>query len=260
MPPPRRPNRLSGQRILVTGATGGVGGAIVDALAVEGASLVLSGRNEARLRHRAGTVGGEAVAADLAEPAGWASLLEVAAACDAIVCNAADPGEGLATEMRGDAVARTLGVNLLAPMVLAAGFLRGRHDDGRSGGLIFIGSIAGVAASPALSVYNASKFGLRGFSLALAAELRGTTSWATHVVPGYIAGAGMFEDSGRRRPRWVRPRTPGDVADAVVKALLVRRVEVWVAPIELRLVVRLAGLAPGLASALRPRLRPIRGS
>ena len=75
-----------------------------------------------------------------------------------------------------------------------------------SGHLVFISSLSGKFASAGASVYNATKFGLRGFGFALNEELRGTGVGATTVFPGFIREAGMFADS--RREAAARRRHP----------------------------------------------------
>ena len=78
-----------------------------------------------------------------------------------------------------------------------------------TGHLVFISSLSGKIASAGASIYNATKFGLRGFGFALNEELRGTGVGATTVFPGFIRDAGMFADSGVKLPRGVGTRTPG---------------------------------------------------
>ena len=240
---------IAGSRILVTGATGGLGVAIVGALAAGGAHVVVSGRRTVALEALAARVGGDAVVADLGDAAAVEELVGVAAACDAVVCNAG---------LLAGTVDEVLDVNLRAPMRLAEAFVAARRASGGPGAVVFTGSVAGVTSSPGMGAYNASKAGLRGFALSLAQDLAGTSVTSTHLVVGYVADAGMLVDSGDRAPAWVRTRTPGDVADAVVSAIRTGPVERWVAPLELRLAVTAAGVFPRLAGRIRRRTPPLR--
>jgi short-subunit dehydrogenase len=228
---------IAGRRILVTGSTGGIGSRIVASLAHEGASLVLVGRRPSALAAQAARWDAETVVADLAVPSELSHVADVANGCDALVLNAgvlnADPTTVMA-------------VNLLAPMRLATSFVAARRGAGGTAALVFTGSVAGVSPSPGMGAYNASKFGLRGFALSLAAELAGTPVSATHLVVGYVRDVGMLADSGGRPPRGVRTCSAEQVASAVVEALDRGPAERWVAPWELRLAA--------LATASSPRL------
>jgi len=236
---------ISGRRILLTGATGGIGTRILVALAGRGASLVLVGRRSSELGALADHWGAEAVVADLSEPSEVARVAEVADGCDALVLNAG--------VLDGD-LAIVMAVNLLAPMRLATSFAAARRATGEPAAVVFTGSVAGVSPSPSSTGYSASKFGLRGFALSLAAELSGTAVTATHLVVGYVGDAGMLVDSGGRPPRGVRTRTADQVANAVVEAIEVGPAERWVAPWELRLAALAAAGSPRLVG---PALRRI---
>lgn len=245
---------IAGRRILVTGATGGIGAAIVSALAARGARLVVTGRRAPELEAMTSRVGGESIVADLVEPAGVEAVESVLATCDAVVLNAgvAGPEEGQAWGP-GD-LEEVMTVNLLAPMRLARAFVAGHLPSGRPGAVVFTGSVAGVTASPGMTLYNASKFGLRGFALSLAHELAGTSLSATHLCVGFVRDAGMLVDSGRHLPTWVRTRSPASVADAVVGAITAGPPELWVAPTELRLAATVSGSLPGVSGPLLRRV------
>src|SRR5205807_10266749 len=113
---------------------------------------------------------------------------------------------------------RALDVNLRAPIVLAHRLVEPMRRRGE-GHLAFVSSLAGKAAMPYSSVYNATKFGLRGFALALRAELRSSGVGVSAIYPGFIRDAGMFHDSGTTLPPGVGTRTPDDVAEAVLRAI-----------------------------------------
>src|SRR6202012_2061279 len=96
----------------------------------------------------------------------------------------------------------------------------------RRGHLVFISSLNGKAATPATSIYAAAKFGLRGFALCLREDLRPHGVGVSTVLPGFIRDAGMFATPNVELPRGVGPRSPDDVAAAVVKAIEHNRAEV----------------------------------
>jgi len=108
-------------------------------------------------------------------------------------------------------------------------------------------SLAGKVPAPRSSVYNGTKFGLRGFGHALAAELRRTGVGVSVVSPTFVDEAGMFAESGARVP--VRLTRPAQVADAVARAILRRKVEIVVAPFEQRLFGRVVTAVPEVIQA-----------
>jgi short-subunit dehydrogenase len=124
----------------------------------------------------------------------------------------------------------------------------------RRGHMVFVSSLSGKAASPASSMYSATKFGLRGFALGLREDLHGAGVGVSVVLPGFIRDAGMFADAGISLPFGVGTRAPEDVADAVIRCVEHNRGEVTVAPAALRLGASFAGLAPGIAAQFSRRL------
>ena len=103
-------------------------------------------------------------------------------------------------------------------------------------------------------MYNASKFGLRGFALAYREELRGTGVGVSLVAPGFVNEAGMFADSGNELPPGMRAVSPADVAKAVLRSIDKDLGEVSVAPPELKAMSMLAVAAPRLSAAMQRRL------
>ena len=108
--------------------------------------------------------------------------------------------------------------------------------------------------APHSSLYSATKFGLRGFSLALRLDLADHGVGVSCVSPGFVRDAGMFADSGAHAPARRRTITPEAVAAAIIRAIERNRAEVDVAPLALRAGARLAGLAPVLAASVNKRL------
>jgi short-subunit dehydrogenase len=239
--------------VLVTGATGGLGQAIARAFASRGASLLLTGRRADVLAALAEETGGRAIVCDLASEHDLERLIAEAGEVDVLVANAALPGSGSLLEYDQDAIDRALDVNLRAPIALARALAPGMVQRGR-GHLVFISSLQGKAATPNSSLYVATKFGLRGFALALREDLRDAGVGVSVVMPGFIRDAGLFADSGVQLPIGVGTRTPEQVADGVISAIERNRAEVGVAPPALRLGAVLAGVAPELSAAVSRRM------
>ena len=244
---------LAGRRVLVTGATGGLGQAIARAFAAEGAELWLTGRRADVLEPLATEVGGSAIVCDLALPGDVERLLSECSNAEVLVANAALPASGEVGSFSVEEIDRALAVNLRAPIVLARALSAGMAARGH-GHIVFVSSLSGKAASPRGSIYAATKYGLRGFALGLREDLRDSGVGVSTVFPGFIKGAGMFHDSGAKLPAYVALRTPEDVAAAVLKAIDRNRSEIDVAPLALRLGTALAGIAPELSGRVQRRL------
>lgn len=244
--------RLEGRTVLLTGASGGLGAAIARALAERGARLVLTGRRADALAALAEETGGRAVSADLAEPDAPARLVEEAGDVDVLVANAALPASGRLEDFSPDDIDRALTVNLRAPIVLARLLLEPMLARG-DGHLVFISSLNGKVATHGSGLYSATKFGLRGFALALAQDLHGRGVGVSTVFPGFIRDAGMFAASGAKLPPGVGTRSPEEVGETVVRAIERNRLEAAVAPLSLRAGAAFAGLAPGVSAAFARR-------
>lgn len=246
---------LADSRILVTGATGGIGAAIARELHQRGATVLLSGRQTDVLeRLRSELVErAEVVPADLGDRAAAAALVAQAGRVDGFVANAALPASGALTSFEPGQIDRALDVNLRAPIQLARALVPAMKQRGY-GHLVFISSLSGKAASASSSLYSATKFGLRGFALGLREDLYGSGVGVTTVFPGFISEAGMFAASGAKLPRGVRTRKPQHVAHAVARGIERDKLEIDVAPLSLRLGARLAGAAPRVTAAAQRRL------
>jgi uncharacterized protein len=240
----------------VTGATGGIGGAIARALHARGAQLVLTGRREEQLAALGTSLGEgrvELVALDLAERDGPARLAEASGAVDVLVANAALPASGRVEDFTPDAIDRALDVNLRAPMQLTRALLPGMLERGR-GHIVLVSSLSGKVASVRSGIYSATKFGLRGFAAGLREDVEQSGIGVTVIFPGFVSDAGFFAESGVKLPPWVGTRTPEQVAAAVVRGVEQERAEVDVAPLGLRVGTRLAELAPVTAARIQRRL------
>jgi NADP-dependent 3-hydroxy acid dehydrogenase YdfG len=245
---------LRGRSALVTGAAGGLGRAITRALGQAGARLVVSGRDGAALAGLAAETGAEAVVADLRVDADLDRLVGRLDDVDVLVLNAGTSLDGDLRDATRAGVDETLEVNLRAPIVLALAFAQAHLDGGGPANIVITGSLSGLIASPNTRLYNATKFGLRGFALSLRQDLVGSAVGVTIVEPGFVDGAGMFAERGAAVSSSVRRTTPEAVAGAVLRAIDQAPPELLVAPAELRLGARVAGVAPRFSEALQRRL------
>ncbi|MFT3863966.1 MAG: SDR family NAD(P)-dependent oxidoreductase [Solirubrobacterales bacterium] len=240
---------ITARTALLTGATGGLGRAIARGLAAAGATLVLSGRREEELLALAESLPGDdhrVIVADLAEDGEAERLAAAAAGVDILVANAGLPGTGWLAEFSAEEVKRALRVNLESPMLLARALFPAMLEQG-SGHLVFVSSLSGKSASPRTSVYNATKFGLRGFALGLRTDLGPQGVGVSLVSPGFVREAGMFADTGAKTPPLMGTTTPDAVADAVRRAITADKVEVAVAPIFDRVAAHAGLLSPRVA-------------
>ncbi len=237
--------QIAGSSVLVTGASGGLGSHMVRELARRGARLAISARNVSLLDQLAADTGAEVEVADLTDRSSVERLAARAATCDVLVANAGVGHDPALADMTEDRIDQSIEVNLRAPMVLANAFAQARIAAGGPGRIVLIGSLAGMAATEGTRLYNATKFGLRGFALAFAQDLEGTGVTCTHIAPGFIRDAGMFADGDMDVPGIVRTKAPADVAAAVVKAITDGPPEIFVSPFELRAASTLATVAPG---------------
>ena len=186
---------LSGRTALVTGASGGIGGAVARALHAQGAAVVLSGTREATLQTLADELGPRtfAIAASLSDPAAVDGLVGAAEAAagaplDILVSNAGLTRDNLLVRMKDEEWSIVQQVNLEAYFRLCRaatkGMMRRRH-----GRIIGITSVVGVTGNPGQANYAASKAGMIGFSKALAQEVGGRGITVNCIAPGFIASA-----------------------------------------------------------------------
>ncbi|MBF6171154.1 SDR family NAD(P)-dependent oxidoreductase [Nocardia blacklockiae] len=236
--------------MLVTGATGGIGQAISKSVKDSGARLVLTGRRKEALQRVSAQLAAESIQADLRSGDGLAKVLEAIGSVDVLVANAGLPASGHVTDFGSDDLDDAIAVNLRAPMAMARAAAKSMGARGH-GHIVFIGSIGSRMLAGDTAVYNGTKFGLRGFALALREDLRGSGVGVSIVEPGFISEAGMFADSGLALPRGFRALPPARVGDAVVRAIRDDVGELVVAPWEMRIAVALGGLAPVLSSRIQ---------
>lgn len=219
---------LAGSRVLITGASGGIGGAVARRLAGAGASLILVGRDGERLAAMIATLPGDAgrhrpLVADLSQSGEAVRAVRLALAggeaVDMLVNCAGVQNFGFfAEESPADAEA-LLRTNLLAPLLLINALLP--HMEERGGGqIVNVGSIFGSIGFPCFASYSASKFGLRGFSEALRRELADSGVIVTYVAPRYTR-TGLNRRSVARMAEALAMAQddPDQVAEQIVAAI-----------------------------------------
>jgi 3-oxoacyl-[acyl-carrier protein] reductase len=184
---------LSGRTALVTGASGGIGGAIAAALHARGANVVLAGRKQEPLDALKAVLGERAhvVVSDLADPAaadGLATAAEAAlgAGIDILVNNAGLTRDNLFIRMKDEEWNEVIAVNLTAGFRLSRAVVRGMMKR-RFGRIVGITSVVGVTGNPGQANYAASKAGMIGMSKALAAEVASRGITVNCIAPGFIA-------------------------------------------------------------------------
>jgi short-subunit dehydrogenase len=245
--------RTAGKTALLTGATGGLGKAIATALAERGASLVLSGRNREALEQLAESLPGaghRTLVADLGEPGVAEHLAATAGDVDVFVANAGLPGSGAPTDFSVEEVQRVMRVNLEAPMLTAQALMPRMIERG-AGHMVFVSSLSGKAAAPESSLYNATKFGIRGFALGLCADLRPKGVGVSVISPGYVRESGMFARAGIDPPPGRGTVSPEEVGAAVVRAIERNKVETVVGGAPHRAIAHLSLVSPGLAARVQ---------
>lgn len=185
---------LTGKKALVTGATGGIGGAIAKALHKQGAHVGISGRNEAKLNELAAELGDRVsvLPADLAQPEAIEVLIksaeEAMGQIDILVNNAGLTRDNLSMRMKDEEWQEVIDVNMTATFKLAKAVQRGmmKRRDGR---IINIASVVGVMGNPGQCNYVASKAGMIGWSKAMAQEIASRGITINCIAPGFIATA-----------------------------------------------------------------------
>ncbi len=219
---------LTGKTALVTGASGGIGGAIARSLHAQGARVVLSGTRAEALEALKSELGERAFTApcnlgNAAEVEALVKNAESAAAAplDILVNNAGITRDNLFMRMKDEEWDQVIAVNLTAAFRLSRSVLRGMMKK-RWGRIITITSVVGVTGNPGQGNYAAAKAGLIGMSKALAAEVASRNITVNCVAPGFIATA-MTDALNDDQKKGILGRVPAgrlgdskDVAAAVV--------------------------------------------
>jgi 3-oxoacyl-[acyl-carrier protein] reductase len=182
---------LSGRTALVTGASGGIGGAIARALHGQGATVGISGTRREALEKLAAELGSRAqvLPCDLGDPVATEALTKQAEAAlgklDILINNAGLTRDNIAMRMKDEEWQKVIDVNLTAGFRLARAAMRGMMKR-RFGRIIGITSIVGVTGNPGQANYAAAKAGMIGMTKALAQELASRSITVNCVAPGFI--------------------------------------------------------------------------
>jgi len=186
---------LTGMTALVTGASGGIGSSIAKALAAQGATLVLSGSNEEKLKAFAAELGGDhkTIVCNLSDPASVDALVPQAVEAlggrlDILVNNAGITRDNLILRMKDEEWSQVIQVNLEAAFRLVRAAAKPMMK-ARFGRIISITSVVGVTGNPGQSNYCASKAGIIGMSKSLGQELASRGITVNCVAPGFIRSA-----------------------------------------------------------------------
>jgi 3-oxoacyl-[acyl-carrier protein] reductase len=186
---------LTGKTALVTGASGGIGGAIAKALHSQGARVVLSGTRAEALEALKAELGERAFTAtanlsDIASVEGLPKAAEAAAGApiDILVNNAGITKDNLFMRMKDDEWDQVIAVNLTAAFRLSRAVLRGMMKK-RWGRIVQISSVVGATGNPGQGNYAAAKAGLVGMTKSLAAEVASRNITVNAVAPGFIQTA-----------------------------------------------------------------------
>ncbi len=218
---------LSGKAALITGASGGIGGAIARALHAQGAVVTLSGTRADALEQLKGTLGERThvIAARMDDAADIERLAKEADAAmgkiDILVNNAGITRDNISMRMKDEEWEKVLEVNLTGTFRLTRAAMRGMMKR-RAGRVINITSVVGVTGNPGQANYAAAKAGLIGMSKSLAQELASRGITVNCVAPGFIATpmTDVLTDDQKKailgRVPASRLGTPEEIAAAVV--------------------------------------------
>ncbi len=218
---------LTGKAALVTGASGGIGGAIARGLHAQGATVVLTGTRAAALEELAKSLGDRAhvIVSNLSDPAEADKLMAAAEAAagkiDILVNNAGITRDMLSMRMKDEDWQAVIDVNLTAAFRLSRAAIRNMIKR-RAGRIISITSIVGTTGNPGQANYAAAKAGMVGMSKSLAAEVASRNITVNCVAPGFIETAmtDKLNDQQKERIKGAIPAgrigQPAEVAGAVV--------------------------------------------
>ena len=218
---------LKGKSALVTGASGGIGGAIAKTLHAQGANVVISGTRKEALDGLASELGARVhvITADLSDRESVVNLAGEAekiadGGIDILINNAGITRDGLLLRMKDEDWEQVIAVNMGSGFRLARTLLRGMMKR-RWGRIVGISSIVGATGNPGQANYAASKAGMVGFSKALAAEVANRGITVNVVAPGFIQTAMTDVLGDEQRDRLLagipagRLGSPEDIAAAV---------------------------------------------
>ena len=183
---------LAGKKVLITGATGGIGGAIAKTVLEAGATLAISGTKAEKLEAFAKELGGTIITlpCDLSKLNTVEDLIKQAEekldGLDVLVCNAAVTKDNLTLRMKDEEWQQVIDINLTATFKMTRAAMKGMLKR-RAGRIIYITSIVGATGNPGQANYCASKAGLTGMAKSLAQEVASRNITVNCIAPGFIA-------------------------------------------------------------------------
>ena len=180
---------LDGRRVLITGASRGIGRSLAEAFAGAGAAVALVARDGDALAELASRLGGTAHPTDLLDPGSLHGLIEAveidAGPIDVLVNNAGLAFEGTLWDSTADQIERQVRLNLTVPLELCRQAIPRMIERG-GGHLVNVASLAALASVPGMTVYAGTKAGLAQSTAALRDELRGLPIGVTTVMVGGV--------------------------------------------------------------------------
>jgi len=261
--------RIEGSRVLITGASAGIGRATARAFVDRGARVIALARDAERLREMSEELGGEAklvpIVADVTDaPAMQQAVLRIMTEIglpDVVVANAGISLDALFENTTDDALKRVFDVNVFGLVRTVRPFVPAMVERG-SGRILMISSIVGKRGIPYYSAYSASKFALHGMAEALRTELLGSGVSVGLVCPSSTGSElhdrALREGPGQRRVR-ARRHSADSVAEAIVKMAASDRRETILSS-EAKLLTLGSRLFPGLIDRMLARMLRNRGS
>jgi short-subunit dehydrogenase len=247
-----------GTRVLITGASRGIGESLARALAARGCALGLVARGEEGLRELAASLPGEghqALAADVADRAEIRGAVSMFGQVDVVVANAGVADYGPWLELEEELERRMVDINVWGTLHTVRAALPAMVERG-SGHVVVISSGAALRTFPGAAVYGATKAAQRGWAEALWHELDGTGVGVTIVYPGEIA-TNLHDHQPEKLPVWRRgghEADPDKLARAIVKGVENDKRGVYFPPF-VRLAQTLHGISPRLADLALRRVR-----
>jgi short-subunit dehydrogenase len=247
-----------GTRVLITGASRGIGESLARALAARGCVLGLVARGEDGLRELVANLPGEghrALPADVADRGSISEAVSAFGDVDVVVANAGVADYGPWLDLERDLERRMADINFLGTLYTVRAALPGMVERGR-GHVVVVSSGAALRTFPGAAIYGATKAAQRGYAEALWHELDGTGVGVTIVYPGEIA-THLHDHQPERLPTWRRgghEADPEKLAKAIVKGIEKDKRGVYFPP-AVRLLQTMHGISPRLADLALHRMR-----
>ena len=253
---------IAGKTVLITGGSAGVGLAAAQRFLQFGANVAITGRDAARLQQAAARLGAGARVATIAWDAAdiaragavFAEVEQRFGALHVLVNNAGCNHRGVLESLSEQEMLRVVDTNFRAPLALSRAVLPFMRRAGQ-GAIVNVASLAGRVPLAHESIYSATKFGLRAFTLAIAQELEGSGISASVVSPGPISTGFILDDiDGVPDMVFSQPMSSAEeVAELIVRCARDGKAE-RALPVLSGWLANIAYLCPPLARALRPAL------